>query len=110
MPYASYEYYKDSYGGQMSEAEFKTLSRKAFAYINTVTFGRAKTYQGGDEVKEACCAVADELKNQENRITSETVGSWTRQYKVDDIANSEKLYQTVSMYLACTGLLYAGGA
>ena len=108
MLYANYEYYTGVYGGEMSEAEFKALSRKASAYINTITFGKAKTYQGGDEVKEACCAVADELKNQENRLTSETVGSWTRQYKVDDIANSEKLYQTASVYLVCTGLLYAG--
>nr|DAU00046.1 MAG TPA: Head Tail Connector Protein [Caudoviricetes sp.] len=107
MLYANYEYYTGVYGGEMSEAEFKALSRKASAYIDMVTFKRARNYQGGDEVKEACCAIADELKKQSSNVISESVGSWSRQYKIDE-KGEKTLFDIASMYLALTGLLYAG--
>ncbi|WP_027399849.1 head-tail connector protein [Anaerovorax odorimutans] len=110
MPYADYTYYKDTYGGNISEADFNSVSRQASAYLNRITFNKVKNAVT-DEVKDACCSVADVMFKQREggEITSESVGSWSRQYKTSGKSYDQKLYDAAEMYLALTGLLYCGG-
>ncbi|MDD4608950.1 MAG: hypothetical protein PHY71_02200 [Bacteroidaceae bacterium] len=98
------------YQGKMPEADYDGLSQKASAYLNRITFNRAKNYTG-DEIKDACCAVADVMLQNEGgrRLSSESVGSWSRQYKISDSDMNNLLYEAAEMYLALTGLLYSGG-
>lgn len=115
MAYATYEFYKNSFGGNdIPLADFDRLSMRASEYIDMVTFGRATTYH--DEyalVKKACCAVAEAFKiNEEGGgIVAESVGKIMRNYAAS-VTNTpteeERLSIAVCRYLLPTGLLYLG--
>ncbi|WP_352400927.1 hypothetical protein [Anaerotignum sp.] len=115
MAYATYEFYRDSYGGDsISLAEFSRFARRASEYIDMVTFGRAVQYpDDNDALKRACCAVAEAYKiNEEGGgIVAESVGKITRNYAAS-VTNTptqeERLGTAVSIHLLATGLLYLG--
>lgn len=140
MVYADYSYYSVIYLGISIDAEdFPRLAARASAYIDWITMGRAKQRAELEEVKMACCALAEEYKAIEtaralaNRslsaametggvsgeMQSETVGSWSRSYRsggdsalsAQKAASSAKdgLMETAAQYLARTGLLRARG-
>ncbi len=49
MAYATYEFYRNEYGGNaIEEADFNGLATRATAYINAVTSGRAMSAVGDD--------------------------------------------------------------
>lgn len=107
-----YSYYRDAYRGTMGEADYTRLSRRAAAYLEQVTFGRVNAPQPDrilQCVKDACCAVADALYQEENpRVTSETVQSWSKTYETAQTAPLEGACRAATMYLGMTGLLYRG--
>ncbi|WNX84370.1 hypothetical protein RWV98_17615 [Agathobaculum sp. NTUH-O15-33] len=109
MIYADYSYYKDTYRGKMPETDFDRLSRQASAYLDEVTFGRAtrapEQYRGN--LKDACCAVTDEMHRQGKggELASETVGKWSRNYVATGQSPEERLYETARRYLGLTGLM-----
>ena len=114
MAYATYEYYKSEYGGNMGEGEFKRLSRQATAYLNQVTYGRIDaTIATGDTIKDACCAIADTflLNEQGGGIASESNDGINVNY-VAGVSNTktdgQRLYEAAALYLGHTGLLYRG--
>ena len=115
MPYADFEYYKDTYCGKMTEEEFDRFSRQASAYLDFITFDRIPAVT--DEaimakVKDACCALAETclLNEQGGGIASETNDGISVTYvngsgsKTDE----QRLKQTALIYLGHTGLMYRG--
>lgn len=110
MIYADYEYYKDEYrkgytGGSFLSAEaFPFLAGQASAYIDNFTKGMAERAGGEalERVKQACCALA-EVMGEENamsasafaaggKISSETVGGWSRSFASTTVSASEVEY------------------
>ena len=116
MIYADFSYYKDTYCGEMAEGDFKRLSRSASAYLDSVTLDRIAAVTDEkimEEVKEACCAVADVLLQKEQRdgIAAESndgVSVTYATYASETNANERRLYQAAVLYLGNTGLLYRG--
>ena len=111
MAYADYLYYRDTYHGSLPEEEFERLSRRASAYLDQVTFGRiTSAWAAGEPVKDACCAVADEMFRAENPgTTSRTVGAWSETYvSTESRTPQQRLYDAAVLHLSMTGLLYRG--
>ncbi|WP_101698504.1 hypothetical protein [Clostridium minihomine] len=113
--YADYAYYRDSYrGSAVSEADFPGLAVKASAYVRAITFGRADADR--EEVKDATCSAAEMIQQLEKERSgtaksSESVGSWSVSYLNPNSLGADertRLSQAVDMYLAGTGLMYAG--
>lgn len=111
MVNVDFTYYKNTFGGAMPEADFNRLSRQASAYLDSATFGNAKDEWLDDErVKDACCAIADVLYNQEQggEVSSESTGSWSRSYVTSGKTAEQAVSAIVQAYLGNTGLLYGG--
>lgn len=112
MVYADYGYYLDTYDGNaVAEADFARLSRRASAYLDSLTGGKIRGVWTADErVKDACCAIADILHKQEQggEIASESNHSVSRTYVTSGKSASNKMYDAAVIYLSNTGLLYAG--
>lgn len=110
MIYADYTFYKNEFCGKMSEEDYARLSRKASNYLDYVCFDRITEVT--EKVKNACCAVAETylLNEQGGGIASESNDGISVTYVNGGTALSEeqRLYQTVQMYLAHTGLMYRG--
>lgn len=133
--YATYEFYRDTYGGTLvSENEFTGLAVKASAYLDYYTMGKAKIHANMEAIKLACCALVDKyseidilLAKSKESVSdavsggkkSESVGSYSVTYTgAEEIAKFAQSYaaelknelpQIVQSYLAGTGLLYRGG-
>lgn len=114
MIYADYAYYIGTYcGTAVPEGEFTRLSRKASAYIDTVTHGNAEKAEDSKvkaKLSDACCAVVEELYQQEQggEIASESNHNVSRTYVTSGKNAQRRMYDAAVMYLANTGLLYAG--
>lgn len=115
MIYADFAYYKNTYGGEMDEKDYKRLSRQASAFLDFVCFNRIEAVTDEkimEKVKDACCAVADVclLNEQGGGIAAETNDGISVTYvngtgsKTDD----QRLRQAALMYLGHTGLMYRG--
>jgi len=124
MPYADYKFYTTEYGGKLiSEAEFPGLANRAAAYIDAVTGGAAKRARNGvlTAVKLANCALAEVFQDEvrltasayttEGRLSSQTVGSWTRTYRTESVTGVEvdwleqRKRDETALWLGNTGLL-----
>lgn len=116
MAYADYQFYKNQYfGSTIAESDFPRLAERASAYIDNITMGRSVVYaEKRDELKKACCAVAEAyLKNEQGGgVVSETVGKLTRNYAAgisNTMTERQRLYTAATQYLGMTGILYRGG-
>lgn len=116
--YADFDFYKNSFFGKtISEEDYPHLSVLADGYVDYITRNKAQKYDKGNDVKMACCALAElyfvnEASKEEGAgKKSETVGSWSASYfsYAESCAQmSDQLYATARRYLANTGLLYRG--
>ena len=117
--YADYKFYTDDYLGRAIPAEaFPRYVRDASKYIDNVTFGRING-NISDDVKMACCAVAEEMYAQNvsgaNAVSgkaSESVGDYSVSY-TGMSADREKilsarLYSAALKWLDGTNLMYRG--
>ena len=90
MNYADFVYYRSDFGGKTisSETDFDSVIGKASAYIDRITFGRAKEKSDSEDVKKAACAVAEVMYRNESRygISSENNDG----YSVTYLNNSTK--------------------
>ena len=119
-PYVDYEFYAESYRGELSESEFQNAVIKATAHVRRITFGRADSYVDGDEVKLATCAVCDVIAMEERKrtanngmaISSENTDGYSVSY-VSELHSGEsteellnrKIYKAAEVFLIPTGLL-----
>ena len=79
--YADFDFYTNEYGGTVVTADnFKSLSIKASAIIDRITFGRAT---GTENVKMAVCAAVDALfaPGEGGRIQSENNDGYSVTYQ-----------------------------
>lgn len=119
-PYVDYEFYAESYRGELSESEFQNAVIKATAHVRRITFGRADSCVYGDEVKLATCAVCDVIAAEEKKqaanngmhISSENTDGYSVSY-VSELESGEsaeellnrKAYKAAEVFLSPTGLL-----
>ena len=128
--YATYEFYKETYGGAVSEGDFLRLGLKATAFLDYYTMGKAKNNSDMESVRLAFCALVDKYSEIEAMSLaaqksvseaasvgkkSESVGSYSVTYQTSDELKAiernlkEELAEICRMYLAGTNLLYRGG-
>ena len=109
-----YEFYRDVYFmGTLPEEAFRRLVGQAWAYLEALTMGRADRALPeamAKKVKLACCAIVDEYALQERggEIASATNDGYQETYVSSGRTFQQRLYDAAAMWLAPTGLLYAG--
>lgn len=118
MAYADFTYYSATYlGTTIAEADFPRLALRASAVIDQITFGRAATdTENTNAIKNAMCAVAEEIQTQESAgsvdgITSESQGRYSVAYSANSSktkSNQSKLEAAANVWLANTFLLFGG--
>ncbi len=111
--YADYSYYSNTYKGMMAQADFDRLCRRASAYLDTVTSGRAAAYAPQEKVRDCCCALCDDylLMEQGGGVASETNDGVSVSYAIgisNSMSESQRLRRTLNTYLGGTGLLFRG--
>lgn len=105
MAYADYDFYRNVYwGNAIFEEDFLRLSEQASDYIRAATSGISDHVDGRplEAVKKCTCAVADVLLDEsiitanafsrEQAVSSETVGGWSKSYRVASISAAETAY------------------
>lgn len=133
--YADYGFYLSHFGGAMTAEEFGRCARRASAYLDYYTQGRAGKNAGLPALKLACCALAEQYKaieawqmqamraatasGEAAGIKSETVGAHSISYQsaaelsggatAARKAAEQELAEIAMKYLAHTGLIYRGG-
>jgi len=118
--YADWTFYSATYlGSAITQAEFPALALRASVLIDKFTYNRAANESDLDvvaKIKNAMCAVADELKAQATQpggIASERVGNHSVTYATSSemqLSNQQKLHNVVRDYLWETGLMFASFA
>ena len=106
MPtYADYQ----AAGGTLSEADYTRLARRAWAYLDTLTMGRAAVSTGAvlDKVRLCVYDLVDTLAHEEQGgdVVSATNDGYSETYARSGKSTEQKLYASASLYLAATGLL-----
>lgn len=125
--YTDYDFYKDTYKGNMPESDFDKLVIRASYEVRKNIFDRdISGYE--DEVQLATCSIADilykieQLENKkqttmsEKRLKSESVANYSRTFETTDMADIDvqisnqktKIKEEIRRYLLDTGLLYRG--
>lgn len=109
--YLDYDFYNETYGGQVPLDKFKPLEIQASRTVKHYTFGRIGA--PSEDVKFAVCELVDylyQLKQTGGKeISSESVGSHSISYVVDKNTSVEKRKKDIiRSYLDHTGLMYRG--
>jgi len=120
MSYADYTYYSTEFlGNVIAEADFPRLALRASAQIDRITFARSATdVDNTTAIKNAMCAVAEEIQRQESNenadgITSESQGQYSVSYGANSSrsrTNQQKIEDAAKFWLETTGLMFAGFA
>lgn len=123
MAYADYTYYATSFlGTAIAESAFPALALRASAEIDRLTFGRAAVDFAASTnvaaIKNAMCAVAEELQRQDananvDGVASESQGNYSVSYLASSNrskSNTQKIQDTANVWLANTYLTFAGFA
>lgn len=118
MSYADYTHYSTVYlGNVIAEADFPRLALRASAQIDRLTFRRAATDTNNETaIKNAMCAVAEEIYAIENSdsseyVTSESQGQYSVSYdpsSVEGRTDTERYSDAAKLYLENTGLMFGG--
>lgn len=128
MAYADFEFYTGRYlGSSIGEADFPRLALRASQFLDYYTMGKSKKKPELEELKMACCAIAERVSVVEaanaaavksvsgDGLKSESVGSYSVSYetaseKINAAQGAREGYAAIAReYLAHTGLLYRGG-
>lgn len=129
--YTDYDFYKDTYMGNMPESDFDKMVIRASAEVRKNIFGRDITNYK-EEVQMATCSVADillkieQLETRKDKlvssnakdkvVSSESVGDLSRTFATPNLTDLEKeisnqknkILEEIKLYLLHTGLLYRG--
>lgn len=132
MVYADYTFYANSFlGSAISEEDFPRLALRASQFLDYYTMGKAKNYPELENLKMACCAIAEKYQIVEKaqkiasesledtgNLKSESVGSYSVSYQTASekaqganqtvIDAQSGVVATARQYLVGTGLLYRG--
>lgn len=132
MVYANFSFYENYFlGNSISEADFPRLALRASHFLDYYTLGRAKKFPDLENLKMACCAIAEKYQVAEmaqkaaleslsdgGNLKSESVGSYSVSYQTASekaqganqavIDAQNEVVATARQYLVGTGLLYRG--
>lgn len=118
MAYADYTYYSTSYlGTAIPESEFPRLAMRASAILDRLTFGRAATDTTNTAaIKNAMCAVAEELYTEQTSdgseyIKSESQGRYSVTYAdgaIESRTSTQRYWDAAHLWLSGTYLLFGG--
>jgi len=124
MAYADFTYYSTSYlGTAIAETDFPRLAMRASAVIDRITFGRAAAIVTAATetttiaaIKNAMCAVAEELQTQDLEfetpaITSESQGQYSVTYASgwsSSLSYTSRLEAAAVLWLEPTYLMFGG--
>lgn len=118
MAYADYTYYTGTFlGTAIAESDFAALALRASKHIDRLTFGRAATdTDNTDAIKNAMCAVAEELQRQQDAdnvdgVASESQGRYSVSYlntSERSKSNQAKIENAAKLWLADTFLMFPG--
>lgn len=102
-----------SQGGPLSPDAFTRLAGKAWAYLEALTLGRVNSplpAAVSEKVDRACCALVEEYAAQERggEVVSAVNDGCSETYASSGRTPGQRLYAIAALYLAPTGLLYAG--
>ena len=103
-----FDYYSNVYRGNLIPvSDFKKVITKALCYVDGLIFGR-EAGEREESVKLAVCNVAELLWLDNSRlgISSENADGYSVSYGSADV--SKNIYDAVAVYLADSGLMYAG--
>lgn len=111
--YVDYEFYSQTYHGEIPQEKFERLNIQAQAIINKYTFNRIE--EPDDNIKFAICELIDYLYELENKggneIASEKVGTYSVTYAIPgegiDLVK-RKQRDIARKWLGHTGLMYRG--
>ena len=106
-----YSYYKNEYGGKLSEGEFRPLCISACSLGDMYTFNRIKSDNVTDEVKDAVCELVDFINSRtdEKIISSEKIGQGSVTYDTKyEKSLDSSAYDIVRKHLIHTELMYRG--
>ena len=122
--YASYSYYTDHFLGTLvASADFDALEKRAAKHVDRLTFNRVADIVEADDdedtvdaIKDAVCAVVDELQTQadsgyDKAIQSESVGGHSVSYVDNPDRNRtqfEKIKLAARLWLESTYLMFPG--
>lgn len=111
--YVDYEFYSQTYHGEVPQEKFERLNIQAQAIIDKYTFNRIK--EANYNVKFAVCELIDYLYELENKggneIASEKVGTYSVTYATGNGSADliKKKQRDIAMkWLGHTGLMYRG--
>ena len=119
---SDYSFYSTVWRGKLSADEFDKFSRRACAYIDSLTFGRASSVSDSDKRKDnlafCICAVTDLLADTAvvdsngGSISSVRNDGFEVTYHKPDTSSlpfsDDPLYSAALFWLGPTGLLYCG--
>ena len=126
MVYADYNFYVTSFmGTAIKEEDFNRLALRASQFLDYYTLGKSREVTGLENLKMACCAIAEKyqivemaqrsaVKSLHEDVKSESVGSYSVSYqtaneKAQAVSNAQsEVAATARQYLVGTGLLYRG--
>lgn len=118
MAYADYTHYSTVYlGNAIAEADFPRLALRASAQIDRLTYNRAATdTDNTTAIKNAMCAVAEEIQRQESSdnvdgVTSESQGRYSVAYSANSNksrTNQQKIEDAAKLWLNSTALMFPG--
>lgn len=98
--YTDYNFYKDTYKGNMSESDFDKLKLDVQMYIKKNTLDRIDIKAVSDEIKFAFCRIIDityeseQKKTEMGNLKSQNVEGWQETYlspqEIDKESQKEK--------------------
>ncbi len=109
-PFADYPFYRNSFGGSMSEADFDRYIARSTGYLDAILRGDVPE-EHQNAVKFAACAAADFLLRHERGISSEENGDLRVTYLPaadQPLTPHAALAAIATHFLGDTGLLYLG--
>ena len=121
MSYVSYQFYTQTYGGTLPEADFTKAEARAEAAISYLTYVNGDIFAAeSDSVKLAVCAAAETIHNQTKATGgAAAIGKKSESndgYAVTYVAEGQdgqtaeellrkKVYEAIRLYLLPTGWL-----
>lgn len=104
---SEFAFYREAYGGSLSQEEFARYLRRARAFLSFATKGRSEKEAKTQKVRLALCAVADSLAQAQRtgKIRSEKAGQYSVTYQEGQ--REPDSYRAAALYLE-DGMLFRG--
>lgn len=104
----TYQQYTQA-GGKLSEEDYNRFARQAWAYLDTITLGKAALATGpvADKVDQCCFALTEEMCRESagGEVVSASNDGYSETYATSGKTSEQRLSAIANVFLAATGLL-----